>query len=179
LSSQKGLEDDPEDPVLQEIGERRMVSVDELYPCELFAGLNDKEMEQIAAIASQETYEVGELIIEEQEQADRLFILCEGRVQLHIRLRSPLEPDGEMTIAEVEPGRVFGWSSLVKQRRFTASARALEPVTVMVLEAQDLNALFDRNVHIGFVVMKQLAEVIASRLRHTREICEATGVGER
>jgi CRP-like cAMP-binding protein len=76
-----------------------------------------------------------------------------------------------MTIEEVEPGRIFGWSSLVKQRRFTASARALDEVTVMCIRAEELNDLFDQNSHIGFVVMKQLAEVIASRLRRTRDLC--------
>jgi CRP/FNR family cyclic AMP-dependent transcriptional regulator len=149
-----------------------MVSVDMLCPCELFDGLNSEELVQLAAIASEEKYQSGELICAERELADRLFVLCEGRVQVHVQLRSPLEADGEMTIEEVEPGRIFGWSSMVKQQRFTASARALEPVIVLVIEASDLHVLFDRDPHIGFVVMKQLAEVVASRLRHTREQCE-------
>lgn len=146
--------------------------MDALEHCELFAGLNDQERAQIAAIAREENYEAGDLICTEEEQADRLFILCQGRVQVHVRLRSALEPDGEMTIQEVEPGRVFGWSSLVKQQRFTASARALQPVTVLAIPADELMALFDRNARIGFVVMKQLAEVIASRLRHMRLVCQ-------
>ena len=149
-----------------------MVTVDELCPCELFVDLNEEGLEQIAAIATKEIYEAGELICVEREQADRLFILCQGRVQVHIQLRSPLEQDGEMTIEEVEPGRIFGWSSLVRQRRFTASVRALEPVTVLAIKANDLSALFESNAYVGFVIMKQLAEVIASRLRHTREVCE-------
>jgi CRP/FNR family transcriptional regulator len=149
-----------------------MVAIDELRSCELFVDLNDKELERIAAIAYREDYGPGDLVFIERAQASRLFILYRGRVQVHIQLRSVLELNGEVTIEEVEPGRVFGWSSLVKQRRFTASARALEPVTVIAIEADDLNDLFDRDAHLGFVVMKQLAEVIASRLRHTRKICQ-------
>jgi CRP-like cAMP-binding protein len=148
-----------------------MVSVESLCSCDLFAGLDPEELEQITAIARKETYQAGDLICAEREVADQLFILCEGRVQVRVRLHSSLEPGGEMTIEEVEPGSVFGWSSLVKQRRFTASARALEPATVLAIRADDLNALFDRNAHTGFVVMKQLAEVIASRLRRTRVVC--------
>jgi CRP/FNR family transcriptional regulator len=146
-----------------------------LTACELFRDLTPGELEQIAAITHKRSYEPGELICVEADHADRLFILDEGRVQVTIHLRSSLEPDGEVTIEEVEPGCVFGWSSLVKQRRFTASARALESVTAMIVEADDLNDLFDRNAHIGFVVMKQLAEVIASRLRHTRAACHGLG----
>jgi len=152
-----------------------MVTVDLLCSCELFTGLDAEELEQIAAIASKETYQAGELICAEHEVADRLYILCDGRVEVRISLHSPLEPGAETTIEEVEPGRVFGWSSLVKQRRFTASARALDPATVLAINGDELNALFDRNAHAGFVVMKQLAEVIASRLRHTRMVCARDG----
>jgi CRP/FNR family transcriptional regulator len=152
-----------------------MVEAQHLQSCELFDGLSEEELAQVAAITTHETYDPGDLICIEWEVAHRLFILQKGRVQLHIQLRSSLEPSGELTIEEVEPGRVFGWSSLVKQRRFTASARALEPVELFAIEAQRLNALFDQNPHLGFVVAKQLAEVIASRLRHTRAACaEAT-----
>lgn len=152
-----------------------MDSAESLSACELFRGLTPGELEQIAAITYKRTYEPGELICVEADRADRLFILDQGRVEVTIHLRSSLEPDGEVTIEEVQPGCVFGWSSLVKQRRFTASARALEPVTVLIVEADDLNDLFDRNAHIGFVLMKQLAEVIASRLRHTRAVCHDLG----
>jgi CRP/FNR family transcriptional regulator len=149
-----------------------MVSIDDLRTCELFPTLSDAELEKIAAIACEEESQSGDLISAEREVADRLFILKSGRAQVRVRLRSGLEPDGEATLELVEPGRIFGWSSLVKQRRFTGSAWALSPVVVIVIPGDELLALFDRNTHIGFVVMKHLAEVVASRLQHTREIRE-------
>jgi len=155
-----------------------MVTVAELRPCELFTGLTDQELAEIAAIAREEAYQCGEMIFAERGLAERLFILQDGRAQLQIHLRSSLQPDGEVTIEDVEPGRIFGWSSLVNQRRFTASARALEPVTVIALNADEMNALFNRDAHIGFVVMKQLAEVIASRLRLTRARLEEKEIGD-
>jgi hypothetical protein len=39
-----------------------MVSAEELRPCGLFKGLDDQELEQIAAIAHHETYAAGERI---------------------------------------------------------------------------------------------------------------------
>jgi CRP/FNR family transcriptional regulator len=150
-----------------------MSSIEALRDCELFRCLGESELEQIDAIAHEEVYDAGDPICAERELAERLFILQKGRVGIHIRLRSGLEPDGDVTIEEVQPGRIFGWSSLVKQRRFTASSHALEPVRVLVIDSCDLEALFDRNAHLGFVVMKQLAEVIASRLEHTRAQLES------
>jgi len=151
-----------------------MIALESLRCCELFPGLSDEELAQIAAIAHEETFQPGDQICAEQEAANHLFILQKGCVQVHIRLRPDLEPGGETTIEEVEPGRIFGWSSLIKQRRFTASAKALELTTVVALRADALDALFTHNPHLGFVVMKQLAEVIASRLRHMREVCQDT-----
>jgi CRP-like cAMP-binding protein len=153
-----------------------MACMEALHECELFAGLREDELERIATIAHEEEYQAGEQIFAEREPANRLYILRTGRVKVHIRLRSTLEPDGDVTIEEVEPGRIFGWSCLVKQRRFTASVRALEPVTALAIDAGDLQTLFDQDAHIGFVVMKQLAEVIASRLRHIRKQLEDKAV---
>jgi CRP/FNR family transcriptional regulator, cyclic AMP receptor protein len=149
-----------------------MVTCEDLRCCELFQGLTDDELQELAAIARVETYQEGELICSEHELAERLFVLDKGRVQVNTRLRPGLEPGGEATIEEVERGRIFGWSCLARQRRFTASARALEPVAVIVFYAEELNGLFSRDAHIGFVVMKQLADVIASRLLRTRELCQ-------
>jgi len=73
-----------------------------------------------------------------------------------------------VTIEDLEPGHIFGWSSVVRQQRFTATARAMTVARVCAIPASDLNGLFSQHTHIGFVVMKQMANVIASRLRHTR-----------
>lgn len=145
-----------------------MVSIDALRQCELFVDLNDEELAQIAGICCEETYEPQEIIFGESDVAEKIYILQEGRVAVQMHLRSDLEPSGDVTIEEVTPGRIFGWSALVKQRRFTASVRALEKVKAIAIQGAALNALFEENPHIGFAVMKRLADVIASRLRRTR-----------
>ncbi|MBC8446692.1 MAG: cyclic nucleotide-binding domain-containing protein [Chloroflexi bacterium] len=143
-----------------------------LRRCELFSELDDEELSLIAPLCHERVYEAGETIFSAQETAEELYILQEGRVALQIRLRSAVERSGDITIEEVEPGHIFGWSSVVKQQRFTATARALERTKVCAIPGSDLNTLFGQHTHIGFVVMKQLADVISSRLRHTREELE-------
>jgi len=146
-----------------------MVSIDALRQCELFADLNDEDLGKIAQICREEIHESQEIVFGESEVAEKVYILQEGRVAVQMHLRSDLEPNGDITIEEVTPGRIFGWSALVRQRRFTASVRALERVRVIAIKSADLNALFEENSHIGFVVMKRLADVISSRLRRTRQ----------
>ena len=155
-----------------------MTTAEALRWCELFAELEDSELELIAPLCSARTYAAGETIFSAHDRADELYCLQEGRVALMIQLRSGVERSGDVTLEDVEPGHVFGWSSVVKQQRFTASALALEPVTVCAIDAGDLGALFDTHTHIGFVVMKQLANVISSRLRHTRDELERRATSE-
>ena len=145
-----------------------MVTTEALRQCELFSELEDAELELIVPLCRERTYGPGEIICVAEEEADELFILQEGQVSLHIKLSSVVERSGAMTIDALEPGRIFGWSSIVKQQRFTATARASQPARVLAIQASGLQRLFDRNMHIGFVVMKQLANVISSRLRRTR-----------
>jgi CRP-like cAMP-binding protein len=154
-----------------------MVSIDDLHTCELFATLSDADLEQIAAIAFEGESQPGDLFCAEREVADRLFILKSGRVQVRLLLRSGPGAGCEANIELAEPGRTFGWTSLVKQRRFASSVRVLEPLAAICIRSDDLKALFDGNDHIGFVVMKRLAEVIFSWMRHARETCEQPSVG--
>lgn len=146
-----------------------MVSIEALRGCELFWELNDAELSEVAALCREESYPAGATIFAEAEAAKDLYVLQQGRVALQVQLRSMAEASGEVTIEEVKPGRIFGWSALVKQSRLTASARCLEDVRVLAIDGQALNQLFERNAHIGFVVMKRLADVISSRLRIIRE----------
>jgi len=142
--------------------------VEALRRCELFTELKDEELGLIAPLCRERVYEAGEIICAEQDGAEELYILQEGRIALYMRLRSTMEPDGEVSVEEAEPGRVFGWTALVKQERFTATVRALDKTHVLAIRGDDLKALFDQHPHIGFVVMKRLADVTSSRLRYTR-----------
>ena len=155
-----------------------MTAVDALRRCELFAELDDAELELIAPLCREKVYAAGETIFSVHDEAVELYFVQEGRVALMIQLRSGVERSGDVTLEDLEPGHVFGWSSVVKQQRFTASALALEPVKVCAVQASALNALFDQHTHIGFVVMKQLANVISSRLRHTRDELERRAASE-
>lgn len=146
-----------------------MVSIEALRGCELFGELSDAELGEVVALCRDKSYPAGATIFTEAEMAEDIYILQQGRVALQVQLRSMAQVSGDVTIEEVEPGHVFGWSALVKQRRLTASARCLEDVRVLAVDGQALNQLFERNAHIGFVVMKRLADVISSRLRITRE----------
>ena len=74
-----------------------------------------------------------------------------------------------MRIYTAEPMDIVGWSSItpvVRQR--TAAARAVLPSRLVRMLAVELYKLCDEDHDLGYVVMRRLSNVIASRLLTTR-----------
>jgi CRP-like cAMP-binding protein len=130
-----------------------------------FQELNPAHFEQLCEITSLRLVEPGEELFREGDKEDYLYIVIEGRIAVEIFIPGR----GRMRIYTAEPMDVVGWSSatpVVRQR--TASARAVLPSRLAVLEAQKMRQLCEENHDLGYVVMRRLANVIASRLLVTR-----------
>lgn len=126
-----------------------------------FQMVSAKHFEQIAQISKLVTYEKDELIFKQGDRQESLYIVIEGRVG--IELYSPVR--GYLRVYTAEPMDVVGWSSVtpvVRQR--TASARAVLASRLVALDAQKLNQLCDQDTELGYLVMRRLANVAASRL---------------
>lgn len=138
-----------------------MASIDDLKKYSIFQGLNDRELELIAQVAKEETYEGDVRIFEEKAQATDLYLVLEGEVDIKV-----LSPDNErITIAQVMPGEILGWSAIVEPNIRTAGAWVKGKTRLITLRADSLNDLFDKNNHIGFRVMKAIASLISDRLK--------------
>lgn len=126
-----------------------------------FQTVSAKHFEQIAKISKIITYEKDELIFKQGDTQEYLYIVIEGRVG--IELYSPIR--GYLRVSTAEPMDVVGWSSVtpvIRQR--TASARAVLDSRLVALDAQKLSQLCEQDHELGYIVMRRLANVAASRL---------------
>lgn len=134
---------------------------------EVFNGLTDDELKLVANMGREEAFDEEALIFAEDTQAETFYCVLEGRVALRFRLLTrPMTK--ETTIDTVRKGEVFGWSALVRPHRLTASAICAEKARCITFSGKELQQLFQENCHIGYVVLENLAEVIATRLRDVR-----------
>ena len=124
----------------------------------------------------------GDVIFELDELAEHLYGLVEGEVDLSIVFKdkvlkteieyeesiqaSMVDEERSIVIDTVFARQIFGWSSLVGRNRRTVTARCTQPSKVIALAAKDLNAMFDDDHFLGYVVMKKLANIIARRLKN-------------
>ena len=139
-----------------------MIAIEELRKIDVFKELTDAELDNIVEIAKKENYEAGQRIFEEKSQANLLYIVLKGEVEIKMSADKGLEL---LRIDTVGPGEFFGWSALTEPFTLTAAAWTMEKTELLVFKGEVLRDLFKKNNHIGYKVMKKVASVISSRLR--------------
>ena len=142
-----------------------------LKRCEVFVGLEDNDLEEVAALPSWRrlTYNQGEFIFKENVLAADFYILDEGEIRLLVEIyKTGSKKAIQIPVDTITKGDVFGWSSLVTPHSLTLSAICIKPSLVLVVSGAQLAALMDRNRSLGYEVMKGLVRVIGARLRDLR-----------
>lgn len=138
-----------------------MASVEELKGFKIFKGLNDRELELVANIAQEETHDAGVRMFEEKAKATHLYLVLDGKVEIKVKTAD----EDRVTVAEVTPGEILGWSVIVEPFVRTAGAWVVEKTKVLSLSAESLRDLFEKNNHIGYRVTKEIAAIISGRLK--------------
>lgn len=137
-----------------------------LRTCEVFAGLDEAELGRLASLSGTAGRELedGDAVFVEGEPADRLFVLAEGAVDLQGRVIGK----GEVLMARLEPGAVFGWSTIAAVRRYTMTARARGETRLVVISGDRLLALMEELPGLGHKALLALVQVVGQRFRRIR-----------
>ncbi len=143
-----------------------MVTIQDLRAFNLFAGLDDSELAQIASLCTRRTYESGAEIFSPGTPAGDVFMLEGGNDAVHIEI-SVYEHGPRTVIHTLQKGEVFGWAALVPPHMRTGSARCTERASVICVDGKALMALIERNEHMGYMVMRNLSGILSTRLVST------------
>jgi CRP-like cAMP-binding protein len=152
-------------------GGGQMPSLELVERSELFRGLSKEVLERILPFCRDSEYPRGAVIFEEGKPARHGYVLTHGLVTL--RIDTPIGEESVMVTAIRDEGEVFGWSALIEPFTYTSTAVCLEPSKVIVLDAEKLMHLLDENPEAGFIVMKNAAAIVASRLGKARRALTA------
>ena len=110
----------------------------------------------------EKTYAQGEWIFREGEQGTEAFQILSGRVEITIHVSG----QSDATLGHLVVGDIFGEMALLDEKPRSASARALEPTRLHLMNSEEFSALFLKNP-------KALAPFLSSffeRLRHTNDL---------
>lgn len=142
----------------------RQALVETLASLRFLDGVAPKHLEDLVDIARVEEFEEGEVLFEEGQPVDGVFLIVKGEIALEISA-SGLDPQQVLTVRN---GESLGWTALLERRRRTATARVTAPTSVIRFDGQQLLELCDRNPSFGFEIMRRTAAGLATRLHAMR-----------
>jgi len=130
----------------------------------LFKGLTANDLDQVCELARTKGFKSGEVIFSEGSYGDEVCLVLKGMVRVELAVH----PKADFTtIHRFSEGQVFGELSLADRRNRSATVACETDCEILTLSCKDLLALFDRNRHLGYVVMGNLAALLSTRLRET------------
>jgi CRP/FNR family cyclic AMP-dependent transcriptional regulator len=143
-----------------------MVSGEMLTRFQLFEGLDESELMEIARLCHERRYEEGSIILTAGGSAQDIYLLEHGEVDIQVEVVI-YDLEARASVYTAREGEAFAWSALVPPHTLTASARCRRQCDVITISGKELIDLLARNEHIGYVVMQNLSKLISSRLAAT------------
>ena len=150
-----------------------MNAIGTLERCEIFLGLDNNDLQRIVALPScqERIYQPREVIFRAGENAEHVYVIEEGQVDLIVRISANSSSKREQTVVcTIGKGGIFGWPALVPPHVFTLTAIAKAPAKALVIGGTEIRALFKQYPHIGYEVTQSLLRVIASRFRTIEQL---------
>jgi CRP-like cAMP-binding protein len=129
-----------------------------------FGGMSAEHVHTLAGCAANVTFEPGELLFREGDEAERFYVVRFGRVS--VETHAPNR--GHLTIETVDAGDVLGWSWLFPPYRCHFDARAETLVRALALDGVCLRGKCERDPAMGYELMRRFAQVVIRRLEATQ-----------
>lgn len=143
-----------------------MVTIENLKNNELFRGLSDSDLKVILQFCKDKTFDAGLNIFTCGERGKEFFLLLDGDVKLQI----PTDKEYGLAVVFVEVGSAFGISGLLEPHTYSSTARCIKKAKGIAIEIDPfLDFISNKNIKLGFIIMKNLARILMNRLDATRQ----------
>jgi CRP-like cAMP-binding protein len=142
-----------------------MVSAEWLKKTELFGNLKESQLDALLSRSSVETFPEGKTIFHQGEDANHLYILIEGMVDLSVKTGEKFD---FLTSKVEKEGAAFGIPSLIEPFRYNVTATCLKPSKLMVINAGRVRMDMEKDPEMGMEIMKKLASIYFNRLNEMR-----------
>jgi CRP/FNR family cyclic AMP-dependent transcriptional regulator len=134
-----------------------------LKKVDILNSLSDSQLEKIAELCREQTYNTDDIIFKEDDQSSELYLIQDGLVEITL---SVPDPGTERSIVTLGKGQVFGEMALVDEGARSASARCIADGTKLwVANRADFISLCEKDTSIGFIVMRNISADLSFKLR--------------
>ncbi len=157
-----------------------MISLDFLRSFPFFRFMNDKQLKEVAQISEEITFDNHEIIVESGKPANTFYFLIDGSTAYYCVVVNEHDPSyyKEYFINDINPGEIFGISSLIEPYIYTATVRVNEKSRVIKIDASALRALCCTDIKLAYSLMRSISKSALQRLDDTRSHLVSTRVME-
>ncbi|SPE31532.1 Cyclic nucleotide-binding protein [Candidatus Sulfopaludibacter sp. SbA3] len=135
-------------------------------------GLAEAQLEALATLATEVTFEENELILVDGQRSTSFYLLTSGSVAVELRTGS-----FAVCVEALGPGQVFGWSALLNHQDTLFQVRARETTTALRLNGAQLQARCKSDTGLGTEILQRTLQVVAGRVKATEiRFAEMCGV---
>lgn len=121
-----------------------------------FNELDSEALDVLAANVFETSFGTGEIIFNEGEAADKLYIVADGIVEI---LKNDRD-ENKVTVGVHTKGNVFGEMAILDNLPRSGTARARTPVKALYLERDDFLKILDSNPSVNRCMIKSLSGII-------------------
>ena len=123
----------------------------------LMHGLSERQISEVAALASTKNFMGGDVIVRQFAKDNDLMIVLSGRARIN-------GFSGEL-IAEATSGSVIGEMSLIDDKPRSATVVAVGDSTMMMIPNSKLWELMNSEPEIGKTILLNVSQILTARLR--------------
>jgi len=147
-----------------------MKLIDQIARIPLFQGLDRKHYDQLAMVVTDQVFQKGESIFDEEDEGTGFYVVISGRVKVF-----KLSPEGKEQILHIfGPGEPFGEVAVFTGKRFPASAEALEETRAFFFARKEFMDLIQRDPSLAL----NMLAVLSQRLRRFSGLIESLSLKE-
>jgi CRP-like cAMP-binding protein len=130
----------------------------------LLRGCEPRYIQLLVECASNVRFSAGEIIFRQGEEADRFYLIRQGRVALEIATPE----GGPITLQTVGEGDFLGWSWMITPYRWHFDARAVDLTQAILLDGICIRQKCEVDHDFGYEVMRRVSHTMEHRLQAAR-----------
>jgi len=148
-------------------------TVNYLKQSDIFYQFTPTQLEMVSNLCQEVVFQTGEIIFEENSSSKELYIIIQGEVEILINPSSVgpasvKNKQKDSVIATMRRGQSFGEVALVDEGLRSATARAAQKDTRLLVVARDkVIMLCETYPQLGYRLMYNLAADLAMKIRNT------------
>ncbi|MGD8334352.1 MAG: hypothetical protein PVI49_11035 [Desulfobacterales bacterium] len=150
-----------------------MGGLDLLKKIDIFKGFSQDQLKAAAKGGQEKQYNYGEKLFAEGEDANRIWLVADGQVDLRFDL--PGRPTSEQnTVFTIAAEQTLGWSSFVPPFKYALSAYSgSKTCKILQIKKEHLLECFDKDPRMGLMFMTNVAAICS---RHFDQLQESATV---